>query len=459
MNPMFSLDEAAAAIGGQVLGDGAIRFSSVGSDSRHVTPGSLFVALKGDNFEGHDHAADALSKGAVAALVNRLGCATPAIVVPDPRAALGALGAAWRSRFSLPLIAVAGSNGKTTVTQMIAAILVRYAGDAAFATKGNFNNDIGVPLTLLRLHAMHRIGVVELGMNHPGEIALVANMAKPTVALINNAQREHLEFMKSVAEVAAENGSVFASLTDDGTAIINADDDFADYWRTLATQHKPQRRVVTFGLNKAADVSTRYELALFGAHLNLRTPLGEAEVALRIAGLHNVRNACAAAAAAFAAGVPLTAIAQGLSDFTPVAGRLVKRVAANGAVVIDDSYNANPDSVRAAIDVLANIPAPRVLILGRMGEVGDQGPAFHREVGAYAKSRGIEALYTLGEDTKPMIEGFGNGAQYFDKVEDINHAVKAAVQPGTTALVKGSLSAYMGRVVAALTGEAVKETH
>ncbi len=458
-NPMLTLVEAAAALGGTVIGEGSIAFNSVGSDSRKVLPGSLFVALKGENFDGHDHAAEALKKGAVAALVERADAASPAIVVADSRAALGALGAAWRSRFTLPLIAVTGSNGKTTVTQMIAAILLAHAGDAAFATQGNFNNDIGVPLTLLRLNAQHQIGVVELGMNHPGEISLVANMAKPTVALINNAQREHLEFMQSVADVAAENGAVFASLTDDGVAVINADDDFAEFWNDLATDAKPNRRVLCFGLEKPADISARYELALFGAHLQLNTPQGSAEVTLRIAGLHNVRNACAAAAAAQAAGVPLAAIAQGLSDFRPVAGRLVKRVAANGAVVIDDSYNANPDSVRAAIDVLAHIPAPRVLILGRMGEVGDQGPAFHHEIGAYAKARGIEALYTLGPDTKPMIKGFGAGAHYFEEIDEINHALRQVVLPGTTALVKGSLSAYMGRVVAALTGSPVEGAH
>ena len=450
---MLSLSEVARMVGGTLVGDGATHLASVGTDSRNAAQHSLFVALKGESFDGHGFAVQACRDGAAAALLDHAveGIAS-AVVVSDTKLALGQLAAAWRARFTLPLIAVTGSNGKTTVTQMIAAILRAHVQEAAFATHGNLNNDIGVPLTLLRLRAAHKVGVVELGMNHPGEIATLANIARPTVAMVNNAQREHQEFMKSVAEVAAENGTVLIALPDDGIAVINADDEFASLWRGLAGS----RKIISFGLNERADVRATYELGLFGAHLTLHTPHGDCRTELRIAGLHNVRNACAAAASAIAAGVPLAAIAQGLRDFVPVAGRLVKHVTANGAVVIDDTYNANPDSVRAAIDVLAQVDTQhggtRVLVLGRMGEVGDQGPAFHHEVGAYAKARGIEHLLTFGAETRATVAGYGAGAQYFDDIEALNTTATQLAQPHTTLLIKGSRSARMERVVAHLLG-------
>jgi len=451
---MMLLSEAANWLGAAPPSQDAL-IERVTTDSRAIRTGDLFVALPGERFDGHDFAAAACKAGAAAVLVARdLGLAAQ-LVVPDSRLALGALARAWRAKFTLPLIAVTGSNGKTTVTQMLRAILLAHAGDGAFATEGNLNNDIGLPLTLLRLRAQHRLGVVELGMNHAGEIAQLALIAAPTVALVNNAQREHQEFMKSVAEVAAENGSVFAHLPAHGVAVINADDAYAGYWRGLTRG----RNLVDFGLATSADVTARYELALYGSHIELMTPDGNAAIALGIAGRHNVANACAAAACAHAAGVPLAAVAAGLAAFVPYAGRLQKKVSAAGAVVLDDTYNANPDSVRAAIDVLAGIDGRRVLVLGRMGEVGDRGAEFHHEVGNYAKSRGVDHLLALGEETDPAVAGFGPGAQRFADIDTVNRAAIELAQPGTTLLVKGSRSACMERVVAALTGTAAAGAH
>jgi UDP-N-acetylmuramoyl-tripeptide--D-alanyl-D-alanine ligase len=430
-------------------------FLRVNTDSRKVARGDLFIAIRGERFDGNTYAATALQSGAAGVVVEHDLGLDAQIVAPDGKLALGELAAHWRGRFSLPLIAVTGSNGKTTVTQMLASIITAYAGEDAFYTHGNFNNEIGLPLTLLRLRAHHHTGVVEMGMNHPGEIAYLANIARPTVAIVNNAQREHQEFMKSVAEVAAENGSVFESLPGNGVAVINADDEFAGYWRGLAKG----REVIDFGVSTSADVTARVEPALFGSHLELMTPAGNAETVLRIPGAHNVLNACGAAACALAAGIPLSAIAEGLAAFTPYQGRLQKKVATSGAVVIDDTYNANPDSVRAAIDVLAAFAGERVLVLGRMGEVGDNGPKYHQEVGAYAKLRGIQTLLAFGEETAPAVTGFGKGAERFMDIDALNTAASEFSQPGVTYLVKGSRSTRMERVVTALTGAAPDGAH
>ena len=451
---LIRLSEAAGWLGAAApAGDAMVRH--VTTDSRTILPGDLFVALAGDNVDGHQFAGAAVLAGASGVLVSRDLGLPGQILVPDSRLALGRLAQAWRARFTLPLIAVAGSNGKTTVTQMLRAILTAVAGADAFYTLGNFNNDIGLPLTLLRLRAHHRIGAVELGMNHPGEIDALARIAAPTVALVNNAQREHQEFLNSVADVARENGSVYAHLPVDGTAVINADDQFAAYWRTLVRG----RDLVDFGLATSADVTAKFEPALYGSHVELMTPAGNAEIVLRIAGRHNVLNACAAAACAHAAGVPLAAIAAGLAAFVPYAGRMEKKVATSGAVVIDDSYNANPDSVRAAIDVLAGIGGRRVLVLGRMGEVGDQGPAFHREVGAYARERGVDHLLAFGAETAPAVEAFGAHGSLFAEIDPLCRAAAELAVPGTTLLVKGSRSARTERVVQALTAQPTAGAH
>jgi UDP-N-acetylmuramoyl-tripeptide--D-alanyl-D-alanine ligase len=445
---MMSVQDAAAMVRGTASGANAI-FRGVSTDTRSVRAGELFVALRGERFDGHAFLEQAKQAGAVAAMIDRRHTAAtplPAIVVDDTRLGLGALARGWRARFAPTLIAVTGSNGKTTVKEMLAAILRSHAGDeAVLATTGNLNNDIGLPLTLLRLRAGHRYCAIELGMNHKGEIAALANIAAPTVALVNNAQREHLEFMHSIEEVAAENASVYAALPADGVAVVNADDAHADFFRKAAGK----RRVVDFGLEQRAMVRGGYVLKALTSEIEIRTPAGEARATLAIPGLHNVRNALAAAACATAAGIDAIAIGAGLGAFRPYTGRLQVKQARSGATVIDDTYNANPDSVRAAIDVLAACPAPTLLVLGDMGEVGEQGEAFHREVGAYAFSKKITHLYALGEATRHAVAAFGGGGRHFDSVE----ALISAIQ-GNSILVKGSRFMRMERVVAALTGGA-----
>ena len=459
--PMATLGELAALLpGARLVGDPATPIVRVHSDTRSLLAGDLFVALRGERFDAHGFLGQARGAGAAAALAEHgLDAAgIPGLEVADSRAALGELAAAWRRRFDIPLVAVAGSNGKTTVTQMIASILRAWRGDAALATQGNFNNDIGVPLTLLRLRrdsvVRHQVAVVELGMNHPGEIARLAAMAAPSVALVNNAQREHLEFMADVDAVARENGAVIAALDAKGVAVFPADDAHTPTWRQVAGE----RRVCTFALDAGAAVSgqAQWHADAAGGHwaVSAQTPAGMATFELRVAGVHNVRNALAATACALAAGCPLDAVAAGLAKFTPVRGRSqARRFRHHGAerTLVDDSYNANPDSVRAAIDVLATLPAPRWLVLGDMGEVGDQGPAFHREVGAFAAERGIDALWAAGPESGSTVAAFPGGRRFADAeslIAALGHAPAFA-----SVLVKGSRFMAMERVVAALTGE------
>ncbi|POR46545.1 UDP-N-acetylmuramoyl-tripeptide--D-alanyl-D-alanine ligase [Paraburkholderia eburnea] len=454
---MLSLREAAALIpGASVLGDENATFERISTDSRTTGPGDLFVALKGERFDAHDFLPEVAGRNVSAALVSRSpgDWRVPALRVDDTRAALGALALGWRRRFTMPLVAVTGSNGKTTVKEMIASIFAAAVGeDARLATAGNLNNDIGVPLTLLRLSAAHRLAVVELGMNHPGETDLLAKFAEPTVAVVNNAQREHQEFMATVEAVALEHASVIHALKPEGTAVFPADDAYAGIWRVAATGSQ----VLDFALHtneRAVDAAVTGKLD--GSRLAVATPEGHLEVELKVLGAHNAHNALAATAAAIAAGVSLEAIRRGLEAFEPVKGRLqVKRAALAelaGAKVIDDTYNANPDSVRAAIDVLASHHAPRVLVLGDMGEVGDNGPAFHREVGAYAKERGIDALYTLGGAARDISTAFGAGALHAADVSELVRALAGAgYGASATILVKGSRFMQMERVVTALT--------
>ena len=452
---MMTLAQAHALLPGSVLvGDGSTIFQRVHSDTRTLRAGDLFVALRGDRFDAHDFLPQATAAGAVAALAERgLSPALPGLQVADALLALQQLASAWRARFHLPLIAVTGSNGKTTVTQMVASMLRAWLGDGALATAGNFNNHIGVPLTLLRLRQddshWHRAAVLELGMNHPGEIALLARMAQPTVVLVNNAQREHQEFMAGVQAVAQENGSAIATLGPAGTVVLPADDACTPLWRKLAGA----RKVISFALDgaaaTAADVTSQAEWLPAAAHwaLTLHTPSGEATTTLALPGRHNVANALAATACALAVGAPLSAIAQGLAGFEAVAGR--SRVLAwRGGTLIDDSYNANPDSVLAAIDLLATLPAPRWLLLGDMGEVGEQGPQFHAEVGAYARARGIEHFWAAGA----LCRHVGAQRHFSDTaalVQALQHA--PSMRPAAASvLVKGSRFMKMEQAVHAL---------
>ncbi|HEY1995466.1 UDP-N-acetylmuramoyl-tripeptide--D-alanyl-D-alanine ligase [Paraburkholderia sp.] len=467
---MFSLREAAALIpGASVLGDDSVMFERVSTDSRTAGPGDLFVALKGERFDAHDFLPDVAARKIAAALLTRAPAdwTVPALQVADTRVALGALARGWRRRFNAPLVAVTGRNGKTTVKEMIASIFAAAVGaEARLATAGNFNNDIGLPLTLFRLTAAHRLAVVELGMNHPGETSVLAKLAEPTVAVVNNAQREHQEFMATVEAVALEHASVIHALSPDGVAVFPADDAYASIWRVAATGN----RIVDFALNSPAGLAARGEAGrtteaavkgtFTGNLLSIDTPEGHVEVTLQVLGDHNAHNALAATSAALAAGVSLDAIKRGLESFGAVKGRLqVKRAALGalaGATVIDDTYNANPDSMRAAIDVLASRASPRVLVMGDMGEVGDNGPAFHREIGAYAKERGIDALYALGDASRDACTAFGANAHHVDEVATlVAQLLQAAQSAGNgaaaTFLVKGSRFMQMERVVDAVT--------
>ncbi len=445
---MMGLGEAAQAIGAQAVGP-EVRFEGLSTDTRSVARGELFVAIRGEKYDGHVFLEVAKQRGAAAAMVDRthLGPAPlPLLVVEDTRKGLGRLGAHWRGRFQPVLIAVAGSNGKTTTKEMLTAILRAHAGgDRVLATPGNLNTDIGVPMTLLRMTGNHTHCAIELGMNHPGEIAYLAAIARPTIAVVTNAQREHQEFMKTVAAAAEENASVFAALAADGVAVINGDDEQAHIFRRA----KGARQTVEFKIEGGADVTATYSLGPLSSDIVVRTPAGEAKASIAIPGLHNVRNALAAAACGFAAGMAPAAIAKGLADFRPYTGRHQVKTLPSGATLIDDSYNANPDSVRAAIDVLAQLPRPTLLILGDMGEVGDSGPEYHREVGAYAKDKGISRLLAAGEATRETVRAFGQGASHVEDVE------KIAAQAGgaKSLLVKGSRFMRMERVVSALTGE------
>jgi murE/murF fusion protein len=361
----------------------------------------------------------------------------------DTRAALLQLGRAWRRQFAIPMIAVTGSNGKTTTKEMISSILSAWLGEThRLATIGNLNNELGVPLTLLRLRHEHQAAVIELGMNHPGEIAILAQVTEPTVALVNNAQREHQEFMVSVEAVARENAAVYAALMPEGIKVFPSADTFSQLWLELASERDSLR----FGMSEKAEVwASDVQTDALGTSFTVHTPTGEGRVVLSVPGAHNVLNALAAATCAVAAAVPMRAIEQGLAAFHAVSGRMQPHRLANGVMLIDDSYNANPDSVRAAIDVLASLPAPRVLVLGDMGEVGDNGPAMHEEVGAYARARGIHHLLTLGQATRLSATAFGTQAIICETHEEVSDWI--AQHTAKSVLIKGSRFMRMEKIV------------
>ena len=444
---MLSLGQAAAALNAERQG-ADVAFTGVTTDSRAIKPGDLFVALRGERFDGHEFVTQALAQGAVAAMVDTVSPdwkGLPLLRVADTRLGLGALAASWRGRFAVPVVAVTGSNGKTTVKEMIAAILRAECGAAetVLVTRGNLNNDIGMPLTLLGLRDSHRFAVIEMGMNHPGEIAVLTALARPDVALINNAQAAHLAGLGTVREVALAKGEIFQGLKPEGIAVINADDGHAGLWRELAGK----RRVVTFGLAQSADVSADCQMGPFGSELAVRTPTGRFQVALQLPGAHNVRNALAATAAAVALGIGNAAIAAGLAGFTGVSGRLQRKPALHGAALIDDTYNANPDSVAAAIAVLASVPGRKVLVLGDMGELGEGAAELHGRIGQQAKEAGIDALLALGDLSRHAAGQFGTGGCHFEYIEDLLADLENRLGPEVTVLVKGSRFMKMERVV------------
>jgi UDP-N-acetylmuramoyl-tripeptide--D-alanyl-D-alanine ligase len=451
----MTLREAARAMQAEYGGSDA-PFVAVSTDTRTVARGELFFALRGERFDGAGFVPEAFAKGAVAAVVartalDRLAPATHEclLLVDDARLALGRLGAYRRGHYANPLFALTGSNGKTTVKEMTAAILGVAAGgtDRVLATIGNLNNDIGVPLTLLRLAPDHRYAVVEMGMNHAGEIRYLSTLASPDVALVNNAGTAHLENLGSREAIAQAKGEIFAGLKPDGIAVINADDPFAPLWcRTAAAC-----RQISFALDRPADVRGKCALRVDGSTLDLETPRGGASVEIAVAGEHNARNALAAASAAIALEVTIDAIVVGLAGYRGVKGRLQPKAGAAGARLIDDTYNANPDSVAAAISVLAAAPGRRLLVLGDMGELGPHAAALHAEVGDFAKAAGIDALFALGAMSAHAVAAFGAGARHCGSLEALVDAIRPELGPQVTVLVKGSRFMQMERVVAALT--------
>jgi UDP-N-acetylmuramoyl-tripeptide--D-alanyl-D-alanine ligase len=439
----------ARACDGRLLGQDT-GFGAVSIDSRTLEPGDLFVAVKGERFDGHDFASAAIERGAVALLVSQqLPVAVPQVVVADTLEALARGARAWRRQFTLPLVGVGGSNGKTTTKEMLAAILARRG--PTLATRGNLNNHIGVPLTLFRLAPAHRAAVIEMGANHAGEIAALVGIVSPTVGLVTNAGAEHLEGFGSLEGVARAEGEMFAGLDDAATAVMNADDDFAPLWRELAGS----RRIVSFGIDRAADfralsLSSRIEGGAWVSGFDLATPAGAVSVRIALPGRHSVLNASAAAAAAWACGASLEQIVDGLAAVQPVRGRLQLKPAHGGAWLIDDSYNANPSSAVAGLEVLGGLEGERWLVLGEMAELGEHAIPGHVQVGREARAKGVSRLFAVGPSTLHAVEAFGDGGAWFPDSRALAAGVRQGLRPGVTVLVKGSRMNRLETVVESL---------
>jgi UDP-N-acetylmuramoyl-tripeptide--D-alanyl-D-alanine ligase len=437
----LQLSEATAAMQGQLQGADRA-FAGVSTDTRRVAAGQLFVALQGPNFDGHDFVAEAAARGAVGAVVSRpVAADLPQIQVADTRLALAHLAAHWRGRFSIPVVAVTGSNGKTTVKEMIATILGHQG--PVLATQGNLNNEIGVPLTLLQLGSEHCAAVIEEGASHVGDIAYLSQRVQPTVGVVTNAAGAHLQGFGTLEAVARTKGELFEFVTEDGVCVINADDTYCDLWRWLAST----RRVMSFGLEQEADVRGKWD-----AHqaLQIATPAGALEVELQLAGRHNAMNALAATAAALAAGAELAAVKAGLESLRPVAGRLQWKPGLNGARLLDDTYNANPASLAAALAVLADCEGERYLALGDMAELGAEADSLHAAAGREARDAGVQRLYTVGSHAAQAAQAFGAQAWHFSAQAPLVECLRRDLHADVTLLVKGSRSAHMERVVAAL---------
>lgn len=453
LNNQMMLSQLATVTDGRLIGIDT-SFAAVSIDSRTLVEGELFIALTGPNFDGHAFVAAAEQRGAVALLVEReVESQLPQVVVSDTRHALGQLASAWRSRYRIPLIAVTGSNGKTTVKEMLASILAQSVGNAhgVLATSGNLNNDLGVPLTLMRLNSGHRYAVIEMGANHFGEIRYLTNLTQPTVALINNAGPAHLEGFGDIEGVANAKGEIFEGLGEEGVAVFNADDRYVEVWRGLCTGKTTR----TFGISEAADVAaTELQLGECGYRFKLNVDNESIDVALQLAGRHNVMNALAAATAALAAGATLQAVRDGLQAVVGVKGRLQLRTGGGGVTVIDDTYNANPASLQAALDVLNDArDGKKILALGDMGELGDQAQALHTQMGRQASAARIDRIFTVGQLARHAADAFGDAAHHFTSQQALIAELRrtlAAADGGVTVLVKGSRTMQMERVVAAL---------
>lgn len=445
----FNTVSLATVTQGQVRGATAA-FTSISTDTRTLQPGALFVALKGPNFDGHDYVGAALEQGASAALVERdVSLPIAQVVVPDVLTALTQFAHAWRGEFKHPVIGVTGSNGKTTTKEMLGSILSQRG--PTLVTRGNLNNHIGVPLTLLTLNDTQHFAVIEMGASGLGEIGHLARTAEPVIGLITNAGAAHLEGFGDLDGVARGKGELYLALPAAGVAIINADDTYAGYWR----RHNNAGRVLTFGVDRAADFSAatvlaRHETDGFYTHFELQTPDGRRQIDLQLAGIHNLRNALGAAAAAYAAGASLDDIQAGLNAMRPVGGRLQPKPAIKGAALIDDSYNANPNSVRAGIDALQSRGGRGWLIFGEMRELGADAASLHAEIGRYARAAGVERVFAIGEHSRHTVTAFGAGAQWFASLDELIACVTAELASDITVLVKGSRGNRLERAAAAL---------
>jgi UDP-N-acetylmuramoyl-tripeptide--D-alanyl-D-alanine ligase len=445
---MMSLELAADALHGTVHGPDAV-FTGVSIDTRSLKQNELFVAIQGPNHDGHHYLAEAIAAGASGALLSRqIATALPYVLVSDTRRALGELASFWRQQFDIPLVAITGSNGKTTVKEMLASILWRRGRGCV--TQGNLNNDIGMPLTLLKLRQEDRYAVIEMGMNHAGEIDYLTRLARPTAALITNAGEAHLAGLGTIEDVARAKGEIFAGLVNGATAVINADDPFCGLWKQLAAPH----RVLTFGLSERADVYAQYTLDRSGSAVHMQTPQGVVELHLPLLGRHNVMNALAASAGALAASAPLEDIAPALAKLKAIPGRLEVKPGISGACVIDDTYNANPASLAAGLHVLKDFTGERLLVLGDMGELGAQAPALHRRIGELARALGIQRVFGLGELARQAVAAFDpdgrRGARHFESFEALVDALHEAMHAELTVLVKGSRMMRMERIVDAI---------
>lgn len=436
------LADVARALGASDV-ESDIELTGVSTDTRTLMAGDLFVALKGENFDGHEYLAKAAAQGAVAALVERTvsGVALPQVVVGDARLAFGRIGSLWRKRFNVPTLAITGSNGKTTVKEMLRGILVAHTGNdgEVLATEGNLNNDIGVPQMLLRLRPRHRYAVFELGMNHLGEIDYLARLVEPDVAMVIMAGTAHIGELGSREAIAQAKGEIYGALKPEGIAVVNMHDRFGNLWRNQVQEH----RVVGFGVSPQDDVVGTFGPDALGISSNGQ----KITVRLRVPGEHNQTNALAAAAGACALGIPLETIRRGLERFAGIPGRLRTFTGHNSATIIDDTYNANPDSVKAAIRVLAARKPPRYLVLGDMGELGENSAAMHREVGAFAHEAGIEKIFALGAMSRETVAAFGAEASLFSTVDALVSSLRPLLGSQTTVLVKGSRFMQMERVV------------
>jgi len=461
-SPVTTLGEAAVLLQGTLSSRALssaddVHFSGICTDTRELQPGQLFVALTGPSFDGHDFVVQAMRKGAVGAVVSRALPNNdegnfPHIIVADTQRAFAQLAGNWRAQFEIPVVAITGSNGKTTVKEIVAAILSQKG--EVLATQANFNNEIGVPRTLLRITEKHVAAVVEEGASRPGDIAYLTEFVQPTVALVTNAAGAHLEGFGSLEMVAKTKGEIFEGLPVNGVAVINADDAFAELWRSQAGN----RTVMTFGMAADADV---HGARLDDGRLHISTADGELKVSWSLEGRHNVMNALAATAAALAAGATLVEVAAGLGSVVAVPGRLQRKAAIKGAEILDDTYNANPASLAVALDVLAERNNDRYLALGDMAELGEQAVDFHKQAGQQARAKGVHRLYAVGEYSRHAVLAFGEEGQHFLAQEQLISQLREDLHEKVTLLVKGSRSAHMERVVAALSaaeGAGIKNT-